>query len=650
MSKVLQVINSKKNFGLRERMILQVGIFVALTFAVIMLATSFMARSNQVTATKANMHDIASGVSQDIHTNIQLATGLAQTMADYQMAGGFGDRQTSEKLVRSILESNDYITGAFIGYEPNADNGDARHAGSSAGHDAAGRFLPYWFRDNGQLALEPLLDMESSDYYMGAKTSRALYMTEPYLYEGVMLFSVSAPIIQSNQFVGVAGVDISLADVSAFLAAYRPYETAQFYLLSEKDLFIAAPDAAMVGQPLSQYTDFADAFSQVRNSDEEAVAVTRGGAKFMYSQIRLPKGGWSLLLEVRESEIMQPITRMNFINTGMAFLGIAVILALIFFIITRAINPVKRLTEVAERVAEGDFTIEVAIAQNDEIGQLADVFNRMNKSLRELMSQAVDTATGVTQSAAGLLSSVESTSASISQVAASSGEFASNTQNLSTSAQDMASLAHTISQSAQEGQSEITGTIEEMRMINTIVENLNASIEKLSNRSAEIGNIVGIITQVAGQTNLLALNAAIEAARAGEHGRGFAVVAEEVRKLAEQAGRAAEDIGRLIEATQKDTNETHESMEKALAGVRKGSDAVSQSGTTFMRILEHVSQIVSQVDSISAAAQELSAGSEEVAASTEEQSAAMEEINATAEQLQQSAHDLFSALEKFKYK
>ena len=81
----------------------------------------------------------------------------------------------------------------------------------------------------------------------------------------------------------------------------------------------------------------------------------------------------------------------------------------------------------------------------------------------------------------------------------------------------------------------------------------NAQVAKLGDSSAEIGDVIKVITSIAEQTNLLALNATIEAARAGEAGKGFAVVADEVKELAQQTARATEDIGQQIEAIQADT-------------------------------------------------------------------------------------------------
>lgn len=194
-------------------------------------------------------------------------------------------------------------------------------------------------------------------------------------------------------------------------------------------------------------------------------------------------------------------------------------------------------------------------------------------------------------------------------------------------------------------------------------------VEKLGERSKEIGQIVDTISGIAGQTNLLALNAAIEAARAGEQGRGFAVVAEEVRKLAEQSQEAAGRIAQLIGDIQGDTDKAVVAMSEGTREVKMGADVVNAAGDMFREIVELVSQVSAQVREISAAIQQMASGSQQivgvvqkidrlsksssvesqsVSAATEEQLASMEEIAAASQTLSKLAQDLQVEVTKFR--
>ncbi|MEO7073358.1 MAG: methyl-accepting chemotaxis protein, partial [Rhodanobacter sp.] len=151
--------------------------------------------------------------------------------------------------------------------------------------------------------------------------------------------------------------------------------------------------------------------------------------------------------------------------------------------------------------------------------------------------------------------------------------------------------------------------------------------------SRKIGDIVGLIQEIAFQTNLLALNAAVEAARAGEQGRGFAVVATEVRSLAQRSANAAKEIKTLI----------HDSEDK----VRSGSELVNQSGKALAEIVDSIKKVTDIVAEIAAASQEQSAGIDQVNNAvmqmdemTQQNAALVEEASAAARAMQEQAAEL----------
>ncbi len=360
--------------------------------------------------------------------------------------------------------------------------------------------------------------------------------------------------------------------------------------------------------------------------------------------------GWAgLVVEEYEAEAMAAVNALLTQTLIIAGVTIAAVALFGFFIAMSIARPIGQVTELAKIVAGGDFTGDIAMKRSDEIGQLATAFSTMNGNLRDLIRQAIEMAGAVNQSSEGLSSSAESTASSLQQVAATTNQFASGTQQLNAAAVEMDGISKQVAGNAAEGSQAVEDAVRQMQEINTMVGDLRGVIDNLDKRSQEIGDIVGLITAVADQTNLLALNAAIEAARAGEHGAGFAVVAEEVRKLAEQAGKAAGEISVLVKATQDETGQAVESMDRGVAQVKEGTEVVLASGATFKSIVDNVETLVARIGQVSEGAQEISSGAEEISASTEEQSSAMEEITATSEELRASAEELASALGRFKY-
>ncbi|WP_010677698.1 methyl-accepting chemotaxis protein [Bacillus timonensis] len=354
-------------------------------------------------------------------------------------------------------------------------------------------------------------------------------------------------------------------------------------------------------------------------------------------------------------------------------------------------KPVVAISKNAEKIASGDLSVdEIKVKNKDEIGELANSFNQMAKSLREVIQQVGLNADQVAASAEQLTASSEQTNDATKQIAetmqqVASGvdkqvksidetsqtvnEMATGVQQIAGSAQQVTSSALETTEKASEGRQSIKTVVNQMSSINDTFTELSGVVKGLGQRSVEIGQIIEVITGIADQTNLLALNAAIEAARAGEHGRGFAVVADEVRKLAEQSATSSNQIAQLILAIQNETNKAVETMEVATEEVVSGIGLVNTAGTAFTQIEDSITDVTTQIQEVSAAVQQMAAGTEqmvqsmqliteiaeesgsgtqEVSAATEEQLASMDEISASAGALAHMAEDLQEVISKFK--
>jgi methyl-accepting chemotaxis protein len=186
----------------------------------------------------------------------------------------------------------------------------------------------------------------------------------------------------------------------------------------------------------------------------------------------------------------------------------------------------------------------------------------------------------------------------------------------------------------------VSDTVDEIRGISTEVDQSSRAVSSLGQKSEKIGEIIGVINDIADQTNLLALNAAIEAARAGEHGRGFAVVADEVRKLAERTQRATEEVAGSIREIQSETSTAVTRIEASSTRVSRGVELANSAGEALTRIMDASTQVVRMVEGIAAAASQQSAASAEIARSVEQISAVTRESNQGAGQAAEAAANL----------
>jgi methyl-accepting chemotaxis protein len=179
-----------------------------------------------------------------------------------------------------------------------------------------------------------------------------------------------------------------------------------------------------------------------------------------------------------------------------------------------------------------------------------------------------------------------------------------------------------------------------MKKIAEVVKRSAETVQALGKSSDQIGEIIGVIDDIADQTNLLALNAAIEAARAGEQGRGFAVVADEVRKLAERTTKATKEIASMIKTIQNDTAGAVESMKEGTKKVDEGIRLSDRAGASLDEIVEISQQVTDMIAQIAAASEEQSSASEQISKNVEAISNVTGETASGVQQVARAAEDL----------
>jgi len=298
------------------------------------------------------------------------------------------------------------------------------------------------------------------------------------------------------------------------------------------------------------------------------------------------------------------------------------------------VNNLVNLTGVALRdvagvlsaVARGDLTQRIVNTYGGVFGQLKGDVNQTAEKLFEIVTNI--------NAAAGQIGSAASEVAAGSQdLSERSEQQASALEETAASMEELAATVRNNAGNAQQANQLAAGAREVAAGGGEVVTNAIAAMNRIESSSQKIGDIVGMIDEIAFQTNLLALNAAVEAARAGDAGKGFAVVAQEVRNLAQRSAQASKEIKGLIS--------------ESTGEVRTGADLVKKAGNTLDEILGSVKRVADIVGEIAAASAEQASGIDQVNAAvtqmdemTQQNAALVEESTAAAHSLEEQSREL----------
>jgi methyl-accepting chemotaxis protein len=402
---------------------------------------------------------------------------------------------------------------------------------------------------------------------------------------------------------------------------------------------------------------------------------------------------WFLTVAQPRREILSGLNvlKNSSVIIALALLAIGVIIGTI--LIRLITKPIIKVANHLTIVSDGDFSQEVdpsLVNRRDEIGTLAKAANLLSVNLRGLIWQVSQAAEQVAASAEeltanaeqqafitnevakaiqGVVEGTEKQSDALTETSSVIEQMSASMQEVSASSTEVANKSDSTSKAANEGQSVVETSVQQMDRIGNVTRDVQTAIHELAVGSKRIGEITDVISSIAAQTNLLALNAAIEAARAGEHGKGFAVVADEVRKLAEQSAEATHQINELINENQKNIDKAVEAMQANVKDVDAGIGFVKTAGQTFEEIAASINNVVGHIQGVTAAIEEMATGSQRmvdsvrlidaiskdsldksqtVSGATKDLAASAEQIASASQNLSAMAQELQISVGKFK--
>jgi len=352
-------------------------------------------------------------------------------------------------------------------------------------------------------------------------------------------------------------------------------------------------------------------------------------------------------IEIRFNELTKETA-----NARVVFIIISLVIMLFiaagtFFFVRTITRSLQEGMNVANRLADGDLTVDVKVTSRDEMGALLESLSNMVSKWRGVVYQINTSADNIASASHQLSASAVQMSKGSDEQAQMSVQVATASEEMSQTVIDVARNTGNIAVSGKEtvevarsGKEVVDMAVREVKEIASTVDASAMMVRSLGELSKQIGEIVNVINEIADQTNLLALNAAIEAARAGEHGRGFAVVADEVKKLAERTGNSTAEIADMIGNIQKEVNRAVDAMEDVKKKVSSGTTLSLEAGSALNNIVNKVDDLQLMVQQIASATEEMTATSEGISKDIDSIATISKETSSASSQVSQASDEL----------
>lgn len=474
-------------------------------------------------------------------------------------------------------------------------------------------------------------------------------------------------------------LEIKAKALAAHMTGVHFGEGSGAYIIATDNTIVYGPDA----------TKWGSKYELELPGEEGSATIDVNGTRVLSSAGILDNNKWKLIGNIPVSELVKDAKAISNLTWLMSFIAALIAGGIGLIVMLTVGRPLGQLRTLMNEGEKGNLTVRSTIRKKDEIGQVADSFNRMMEEITGLVRQTNLSAQEVLDTAASLTDASRKTAIAAKEIAIATEEIANGATNLAIESErgtdltvhigsqvqsvinsniEMGQSANEVEDAGRKGSDYMGTLIQKTGQTEEMTRSMVEKVDKLQESTHSIRKILDVLGNVSKQTNILSLNATIEAARAGAAGKGFMVVADEIRKLADQSRQSIGVVGSIVENISREIEETVAVLSEAYPIFQEQIESVRDANTIFIAVTDNMSGFVGRLDlatdsirnledaqstlsmamtNVSAVAQEASATSEQVASLSNEQLNISEGLVQLSSRLESVSNQLRESLSRF---